>query len=171
MISPISSSSSTSNAFEVSQLKKHLILRRNPSEYHLLGSEMKLLETAVKISSNDIITNFIKSNYTFLPSLPPRNYLVACIKEDEAEDDTNVYAVSIFSHIEKILKIVPSTKLEWKILEIPADLYNRLLRQIDVPKNKITYQSFSYDNIDSDWQKVCREERNIIKSGGYCILL
>lgn len=126
-------------------LKRHLIFASNPPpESWPLGFEKDFENTAVKIASNEMIeTYFENKKFETLPRLPERGYLVACTS-------WNMYGIYQASHIKQFMS--RKNNIQWKVLTIAEDLFNRLNQ--DVNKQ----QRIIYQNIDADEFNYLSEE-------------
>ncbi|MBA3816996.1 MAG: hypothetical protein H0X29_10870 [Parachlamydiaceae bacterium] len=142
------------------RLKEHLINAAYPDDFtHFLGTEKQLFATALKISLNDAVLNsFNPPNCEAFPQLLPRNYLVACIEneaDNECNRETDVHAVYSIRGVKHLIQKVSKDKIQWKVLEIPSDLHNKLIRQIDI-KNRVVYgfDSPIEKNVDARYQQM-----------------
>lgn len=125
------------NAGYLFNLKKHLILddikKRFASVIYKLGYERDFENTAVKISSNELVLKYFQEQkFQTLPKLPERNYLVACTS-------LGVFPIYNRSNLTEFNTTqVKSSECEWKILEISKELFESLSKEVDIP-NRIIY--------------------------------
>lgn len=176
-LSSVSSPYSTISPDLELSLKKHLITFTKADGGSIyLGEESDLIKTALKITTNETISNYFKQpKLTNTTMLPEGNYLVLCA-ESEIHNSSSIYTVYTESEIKKWVR---ANKLHmtysWKVLEIPQDLLIQLQSEIDVAKNSI-YLDPTRHNIDTVDEEnddffVYKQMTSATQAkGGYCTI-
>lgn len=139
-------------------LKKHLLFDDAfNSNSFLLGHEKKFENTAIKIAANDYLLKYFKeSQFTLMPLLPHRNYLVACTS-------SGVYPIYNKKNLTEFIRNCHS-ECNWKVLEISKKLYEKLLSEIN-PLKRIIYMDMDadeYEKLEDKSPRLLRDDKIIV---------
>ncbi|MBA3815293.1 MAG: hypothetical protein H0X29_02005 [Parachlamydiaceae bacterium] len=125
-------------------LKRHLVLNaKMTSGVHPFPLKGDFENTAIKISSSEVIERFFQNNdFRRRPFLPERSYLVASTSE-------GYYPIYNSANLKEfILRKQNDPKNEWKVLEISKKLFDKLLNDVNLDES-IVYVDCAAEDYDS----------------------